>query len=186
MRWTVTEPPAKEPVALDDAIDHLREDTGTAQLPRIQALITAAREFAENQCEHAFEPQTIKVALDGFPDASHILLPRAGLTEVVSVEYLDDAGAMQTLDPADYGADTYSKPSAIYRKTEWPATADERNAVTVTYKAGVATPPPIEQAILLLVGHWYENRVAVNTGNIVTEYPMAVEALLGQYRVMGV
>ena len=36
----------------------------------------------------------------------------------------------------------------------------------------------VEQAILLLVGHWYANREAVATGTIATAIPLAVERLL--------
>jgi hypothetical protein len=38
------------------------------------------------------------------------------------------------------------------------------------------------QAMRLLVGHWYENREAVNVGGAVTAYPMAVSMLLADYR----
>ena len=38
--------------------------------------------------------------------------------------------------------------------------------------------PDVEQAILLLVGHWYANREAVALGTISTVVPLAVERLL--------
>ncbi|MBB3142198.1 head-tail connector protein [Halomonas organivorans] len=37
-------------------------------------------------------------------------------------------------------------------------------------------------AMLLLIGHWYENREAVALGTIATELPMAVQALISPYR----
>jgi uncharacterized phage protein (predicted DNA packaging) len=36
----------------------------------------------------------------------------------------------------------------------------------------------VQQAILLLVGHWYANREAVVAGTIATAMPLAVERLL--------
>ncbi|MDZ7322041.1 head-tail connector protein [Kosakonia sacchari] len=33
-------------------------------------------------------------------------------------------------------------------------------------------------AILLMVGHWYSNREAVNIGNITSEIPLGVESIL--------
>lgn len=36
----------------------------------------------------------------------------------------------------------------------------------------------VEQAVLLLVGHWYANREAVAVGTIATAIPLAVERLL--------
>ncbi|MGE8338556.1 head-tail connector protein [Pseudomonas laurylsulfatiphila] len=38
--------------------------------------------------------------------------------------------------------------------------------------------PDVEQAILLLVGHWYANREAVVIGTISSAVPLAVERLL--------
>ncbi|KPX09496.1 hypothetical protein ALO75_200090 [Pseudomonas syringae pv. coryli] len=36
----------------------------------------------------------------------------------------------------------------------------------------------VQQAVLLLVGHWYANREAVVIGTITAEVPLAVERLL--------
>lgn len=58
----------------------------------------------------------------------------------------------------------------------------------VVYQAGyaqledpnaTAAPDDVQQAVLLLVGHWYENREAVVVGDSATdELPLAVSALL--------
>ncbi len=45
-------------------------------------------------------------------------------------------------------------------------------------------PTPIRQAMLLMVGHLYENREASTVGPAITELPMGVEALLAPYRVL--
>lgn len=44
----------------------------------------------------------------------------------------------------------------------------------------------LRQAMLLLIGHWYSNREAVNTGNISTNLPLTVDALLSPHKVWGV
>jgi uncharacterized phage protein (predicted DNA packaging) len=38
--------------------------------------------------------------------------------------------------------------------------------------------PDVEQAVLLIVGHWYANREAVVIGTISTAIPLAVDRLL--------
>lgn len=43
----------------------------------------------------------------------------------------------------------------------------------------------IRGAMLLLIGHWYENREAAIVGQTVTSMPLAVEALLQPYRIYG-
>lgn len=40
-------------------------------------------------------------------------------------------------------------------------------------------------AMLLMIGHWYENREAVNVGNITSVMPLAVDALLQPHRYYG-
>jgi hypothetical protein len=48
-------------------------------------------------------------------------------------------------------------------------------------------PVAIQRGMLMLIGHLYENREAINVANIVTEVPMATEYLLMPYRIkMGV
>ena len=42
----------------------------------------------------------------------------------------------------------------------------------------MAFTPDVEQAVLLLVGHWYANREAVVIGTISTAVPLSVERLL--------
>ena len=44
-------------------------------------------------------------------------------------------------------------------------------------------PEAIKAAMKLMIGHWYLNRESVQVGNIVTAFPLAVEALLGPYLV---
>ena len=63
----------------------------------------------------------------------------------------------------------------------WPETLDAINSVQITYAAGETTPPaPIKQAILLLIGQWFDERSAV-AGNL-SPMPNGVEALLANYR----
>jgi hypothetical protein len=43
-------------------------------------------------------------------------------------------------------------------------------------------PEVVTSAILMMVAHWFENREAINVGNIVTQIPYGVETMLWPYR----
>lgn len=53
----------------------------------------------------------------------------------------------------------------------------------VTYTVGLEElPPAVRQAILLLTGHFYQNRESVVSGASVVELPQGVQFLLSTYR----
>jgi len=47
---------------------------------------------------------------------------------------------------------------------------------------GLVIKDDVKLALMLLVGHWYENREPVNIGNIVSALPFGFESLLDPYR----
>jgi uncharacterized phiE125 gp8 family phage protein len=47
-------------------------------------------------------------------------------------------------------------------------------------------PAPLKVAIMLIAANWYENREAVNVGNITSEMPMGVAALIAPYSRVGI
>ncbi len=47
---------------------------------------------------------------------------------------------------------------------------------------GLVIKDDVKLALMLLVGHWYENREPVNIGNIVSALPFGFESLLEPYR----
>ena len=192
---TRTVEPTSEPVTLTEAKAHCRIDT-TADDTLVSSLITAARLWCESRLGQQIMPATYRCKIDAF--TSHVVeLPYPPLTAVSSITYVDSSGSTQTLSSAMYTTDTDSKPGrvfSVYAET-WPTTRDQLQAITITYTAGYASesvvPQPIKQAILLLVGHWYENREASVVG--VTSAPLvtAVESLLssvwhGSYSFAGV
>lgn len=54
------------------------------------------------------------------------------------------------------------------------------NELTEMSSDGVSLPKPIQQAVLLLVGHWYNQREAV-AGTQMTEAPHTLQALVKPY-----
>ncbi|MGI4578934.1 head-tail connector protein, partial [Klebsiella pneumoniae] len=44
----------------------------------------------------------------------------------------------------------------------------------------------VKAAMLLLIGHWYENRETVSVGQAATDIPFTVESLLQPYKIYGI
>jgi uncharacterized phiE125 gp8 family phage protein len=119
-------------------------------------------------------------------------LPVPRLVSVTSITYLDVNGTEQTLDPSTYNVDPASEPARIVPAINltWPTTDYYiPGSVKVTYISGTwgdgasvdTCPVSIKQAILLLIGHWYEHRSDVTELNL-RPAPRAVDALLNPYR----
>lgn len=97
--------------------------------------------------------------------------------DTVEVAYTDTDDAPQTI------ADALVVRDWLYPTADgWPSIATD-TVIEVTYTAGWGTTPAdLMSAQLLLIGHWYVNREAVNVGNITSELPIAVDALVQPYR----
>jgi uncharacterized phiE125 gp8 family phage protein len=110
---------------------------------------------------------------------------------VTAITYTDETGVTATLAPSTYVVDPDSEPGRIVlaRGKSWPAvTLATAGAIKVTFKAGygdtaASVPQRIKQTLLLLIGHWYENREPVVVGNYSTQLPFTLEVLLAQDRV---
>jgi uncharacterized phiE125 gp8 family phage protein len=183
--------PTEEPVSTAEAKAHLRVD-GSDDDSYIAALITTARMHVEAILRRALITQTWKLVLDSWPDEV-LKLPKPPLASVSSVTYLDENGESQTFSPDDYIVDTASEPGrlTLAKDASWPSEElYPLGAVNIQYVAGYAdadaVPQAYKQAMLLLIGHFYENREAVVAaqGANVQELPMAVMSLLMPTRVL--
>ncbi|MEQ7870743.1 head-tail connector protein [Chromohalobacter salexigens] len=184
-------------IELADAKLHLRlidsiadADSYTAEDTLIQALIDAAVGYAENHTQTRIKSATVSQVLDGFPAKDGAIeLPWSPVIAVESLDYIDPEGLEQTLDATALRLDTRPVMPTLAPQygTDWPSVIDEPESVTITATVGYETiPPDIRVALLLLVGHWYENREQVITGTITSEVPMGVAALLSPYRIHAV
>lgn len=157
----------------------------------ISALITAAREYCENIQHRALCTQTWELVLDDWPNEDYIELPMPPLQSVTSVKYKDTAGTETTWASTNYivDPDSFVGRLALAYGITWPSgelypAGGIRIRFVCGYGVASAVPQAVKQAMLLLIGHWYENREAVNIGNIVNDIPFAVNALLGFNRVV--
>jgi uncharacterized phiE125 gp8 family phage protein len=185
-RLALVTAPTEEPVSRTEAKLHCKVDITTDDT-LIDGLIVAARQLVEAHVRRALVTQTWDLYLDYFPsedrhDYGSIVVPNPPLVSVTSVKYYDDAGTLQTLSASGYrvlaGTPGRIAPAHL---NDWPDAREHPDAVVARYVAGYgaasAVPQSLRQAILLLAGHWYENREAVAEGQR-TALPLAVESLV--------
>lgn len=179
--------PASEPVTLAEAKVHLRIDTSDEDT-LVNGYIAAARQMCELESRRAFVTQTWELSLEAWPEADRLVLPRPPLQSVSSITYVDSNGATQTFSSGDYLVDVASEPGRVilgYGKS-WPsATLQPGPSIAVRFVVGYGVagtvPQMYKQAILLMVGHYFENRenVIIAPGLTPTVLPDAVRSLLG-------
>ncbi len=175
-------PAASYAITLSEAKAHCRV-SATDEDDLIESLIAAASEYVEKYTGRSILAQTWRLSLDCFKD--EIILPYGPVQSVTTVAYYDGEGVDQTL-ATGWLLNNTVEPERIEREVDasWPSTQTRFDAVRITYVTGFATvPAPIKHAMLLLIGHWFEHREAV--GDMMQELPMAVDALLANYRVHG-
>uniref|UniRef100_UPI0037C099FF head-tail connector protein n=1 Tax=Flavobacterium sp. TaxID=239 RepID=UPI0037C099FF len=150
--------PATEPVTLSQAKAHVRVDHSDDDT-LLTATIKAARAHIEAACAVRFAPRTgVTMRCDGFADLAR--LPEAPVTSITSITYLDTAGASQTLATTVYElrADGIDAGIVLKPNQTWPA-IQTGSRITVTAAIGYATvPEDAYHAMLMLIGHFYENR----------------------------
>ena len=178
----VTTPIAAEPITLEQIKRHCRVELDENEFNEtLTQFGLAARRHVEKICGMRFAEVGLTVQCDGFGDLAR--LSEAPLVSVTSIGYVDAAGAVQTLADTVYEAHTdwYEPSIALKSGQAWPAIRPG-SRITLVGKFGGDLPADIRQAMLMLVAHWFNVREAVNVGNIVTEVPMGVMALLSNDR----
>lgn len=185
--------PEVEPVTTSEARKQAQV-VATDDDDLLGAMIAAAREMVEFHAQISLVTQTRRIRLDAwpcYPRADVIHLPYGPVQSISSIEYLDQTDATQTFSSANYSLDSGRSCVFIKRDVVLPVLSDERNAITITYVAGVAAsavPLAAKQAILMLVAHWYRNRETVVVGSINSQLEFAFQSLvqsLKRYRYPG-
>ena len=195
--WTIrqTTEPTYEPVTLERARQHLRLfATGSPEAhpddDLVSDYITASRVMAEQFTDRIIVQRQIELRAKWL--SRFMTLPVTPVVSIDSIDYTDTEGNAQTL--SDYVVDLNQEPATLYIENPPSIQDDSRIVFTVTagYRSGDSPasadliPQTIKQAILMLVGHFYENRESVVTGVQSMKVPMAFEALLWPHRIAGV
>lgn len=185
MNYRLVTGPATEPLTYSEVKAFLRLNDDSEQT-FVTTLITIARQIVEGQTWRPLISQTWALQFD----ASELNLfisniNKAPIISIDSVTYYDVNNALQTLSPTLYETDIYGNP-ARFRLKSIPNVYDRMGALIVNFVCGytnaAAVPQAIKQAMLLIIGHLYENRQDVVTGTQVNEIPLASRYLLEPYR----
>lgn len=200
MKLKLVTAPSSEPVTLSDAKMHLRVDLSfTNDDGYISGLIMAARAYIEDVTGRALVTQTWDMWLDRWPSVDFIEIPLPPLQSVTSLTYWDVDSAEYSLTENDeFTVDTESLFGRIILEDDevWPSEVlHPNNPIKIRFVAGyldtssppdsaAGVPAPLKQAIKLLIGHWYSNRMAVSPDQM-GEVPLGVKSLLAPYRAYG-
>lgn len=173
--------PTTEPVTIHQAKKHLEIATSdTFHDDHIYRLIRSSREQFEHDTDQILVKQRLKIVL---PMPQEFRFPQRPVSAIVSVSYYDTANVSQTLSSSVYQLDTARHAFRLAYNQSWPDAIDRWDAFTVTYTAGshddsTTVPAIAQQAILLLVGHYFENRDMIGSQNGTLH---AYESLVARY-----
>ncbi len=175
--------PAETPVTLAEVKAHCRvgENDDDAVLSGLLAAATDYIDGPQGLLGKCMVTQTWVQKLEDFADC--VRLTVAPVASVSTITYYDADNAEQTLSATVYELrrDTLGAYVALKSDQSWPTIYDRKDAVTITFFAGVAAadvPDTLKTAVLMLVSHWDENR---DGGS---EIPNSVRHLVGIRREM--
>jgi uncharacterized phiE125 gp8 family phage protein len=156
----------------------------------IGGLVSAAIATIEAQTGKNLSVKAFSQVLAGFPGCYPytVALLRGPVATVDSIEY-DPSDGTAAATVADFRLVEGRNPVLLPAYGQiWPLTLDGPGTVRISGTAGYADgeAPDLDQAALMLVAHWYQNREAVSVGNtLAVELPLGVEMLVRPYRPSG-
>ncbi|MFZ1991864.1 MAG: hypothetical protein WAW96_19075 [Alphaproteobacteria bacterium] len=172
------EPPALEPVSLDEAKLYLRVDT-SAEDDAITLLIAASRGLFERETGLILLRQSWQLTLDKWPVRgadSHrrVYLPLRPVLSVASA-VVSVGGVAVNIPDTDYHLDAEASPPRLIEQVAglWPKPDVPAAGITVDFDAGFgdaadAVPAPLRLVVLKLVAEAYENRGVIEAGAALT------------------
>ena len=170
-----------------EAKTHLKVDT-SADDTYIDNLVSAATESAQIFTNRYFINTTITQHGDTWSDLSTLF--KSKVSSITHIKYYDSDNSLQTLASSVYLEDLTHQPARIGLKPNqsFPSLAGRISAVQCKYVVGYGAaasdvPEGIREAVLLIVGNWYENRQEVITGRTATELSKSAQYLLEQYKI---
>lgn len=192
MSLTLLQPPAAEPLAVDECRLQCRIDDAVHD-SLITIYIAAARAQAEFKSRRRLITQQWRQTIDAFPVDADIRLEVPPVQSVQAVTYVDVAAATQTLATNLYKLDAAVLPGYLQPAygTTWPGTLATPNAVSIDLTAGygaaaTAVPADIRVWMLMVVSFCVAHPEAVNLNGRAVEIPNRFhDGLLDEHIVYG-
>ncbi|WDR06402.1 head-tail connector protein [Devosia rhodophyticola] len=176
--------PAGEPISLAQAKAFLRVDD-EAEDGLITTLITAARLHIEGVTGKALMAQTWRVGLDCWPADRVVKLPVAPLISITAITAYDSDGEPHTIAAAQF----FAEPNRLLLPimVVGMPTLRERGGIEIDYVAGFGSdaedvPVDLTQAMLSLVGYWFEHRDAVIVAGSGAVVPTGFDRLIAPHK----
>lgn len=177
--YTRESQPASEPLSVNEVKNHLRIDLDCMDdHTYLEALIIVAREVCENVTNQIIGEQNWSMTMDAL--CYDLEISKVPVISITSFKYKDANNAEQNITDVFY--DLKSKPARVQLNDIPTLYEDGYAKAEIKFKAGMLeVPAAIKSAMLLIIGHLYENRQDVITGTIATEIPMTSQYLLAPY-----
>ena len=159
--------PAAEPLTTADAKTHCNiAASDTNHDAYLSQLITQAREQVEIDTGLCLINQTWTMTMDCFEsgeDDCCIYIPKRPVSSITSIYYKDLGGTSTLLSSSVYALDAPRQCINLKYNQYWPSVRGDWDSVVITFVAGYGTngsavPMIAKQCMLLLIGHWFENR----------------------------
>lgn len=176
-----------EPLQLSEAKKHLEiADADTAHDEHLQNLIQQAREQVEHDCQVCLISRTVTEKFNWSGDEEYWQLYFRPVTAITSITYYDTTNTQQTFSASLYSLDADRRRIWLNSNAAWPTTYDRWDAISVAYTAGYganggAVPKMFKQAMLLLIGYYFEERTMMGN-EIITGGFKAYENLLARMK----
>lgn len=176
--------PELEPVTLADARSFLRIDT-SADDEILQKLLTTAREMVETRTGLALITQSWQLKIARWPRSGRLALYRFPVQMIEKVTARDSALNLIEIDPSEMHLQLANRPHRLCFAKR--GNSSDIIDITVDFTAGFGSTPDkvpeaLKQAILVLCGNLYENRIFADCASNSSLFPPACERLMGLWR----